>query len=323
MSATKLRAGESFTVNIKGVGWTELDNGFAMTYDNAYAGYACGFNSNGDVTLELVATGGPGTHLIDLYPMVYAGKDAKWWYWTPVLTYARDFPRCHWVIACRPSGWQSLSSTNPRLTWQEVLCISATSLVRRGLPLLAEEAPALALAGCNEVKQSDYDALKAQLSAKEQAPRRSAAKAHRPTEAAQPPHRPAAQTTSSPFSAPASHHPWTLFLFRTPCRYQCPPGCRPRTNSQWGRTLCTWSMAALTPSKYGLIASLGCVQQNVFKRGMKMVFCIEFYDMATGKRVTPQDQAIVKVKLGSGEEILLSFSRRGGPSGPPDAPGNG
>ena len=92
VSATKLRAGESFTVNIKGVGWTELDNGFAMTYDNAYAGYACGFNSNGDVTLELVATGGPGTHLIDLYPMVYAGKDAKWWYWTPVLTYSRDFP---------------------------------------------------------------------------------------------------------------------------------------------------------------------------------------------------------------------------------------
>jgi hypothetical protein len=92
VSATQLRAGESFTVNIKGVGWTELDNGFAMTYDNAYAGYACGFNSNGDVTLELVATGGPGTHLIDLYPMVYAGKDTKWWYWTPVLTYSRDFP---------------------------------------------------------------------------------------------------------------------------------------------------------------------------------------------------------------------------------------
>src|SRR5262249_16653461 len=76
VSATRLRAGESFTVKINGVGWTELDNGFAVTYDNAYAGYACGFNSNGDVTLELVATGGPGTHLIDLYPMVYAGKDA-------------------------------------------------------------------------------------------------------------------------------------------------------------------------------------------------------------------------------------------------------
>jgi len=42
--------------------------------------------------------------------------------------------------------------------------------------------------------------------------------------------------------------------------------------------------------------------------------------VATGKRVTPQDQAIVKVKLGSGEEIPLGFSRRGGRSGPPDAP---
>ena len=147
----------------------------------------------------------------------------------------------------------------------DISCAARSAVAGRG-------ALALALAGCNEVKQSDYDALKAQLSAKEQA-LAAAQQKLTDTEAAQHcPHRPAAQTTSSPFSAPASHHPWTLFLFRTPCRYQCPPGCRPRTNSQWGRTLCTWSMAALTPSKYGLIASLGCVQQNVFKRGMKMVF---------------------------------------------------
>ena len=43
------------------------------------------------------------------------------------------------------------------------------SLVRRGLPLLAGGILTLVLAGCNEVKQSDYDALKAQLNAKEQA----------------------------------------------------------------------------------------------------------------------------------------------------------
>ncbi len=79
-------------IQLKGIGWTELDNGFAMTYDNAFVGYACGFNSNGDVTLQVPATGGPGTHLIDLYPMVYAGKDKKAWYWTPVLTFAQDFP---------------------------------------------------------------------------------------------------------------------------------------------------------------------------------------------------------------------------------------
>jgi len=92
VSATRVKAGDTVTVHLKGLGWTELDNGVAMTYDNAFAGYACGFNSDGDVTLQVVATGAPGTHLIDLYPMVYAGKDKKWWYWTPVLTYDRDFP---------------------------------------------------------------------------------------------------------------------------------------------------------------------------------------------------------------------------------------
>jgi hypothetical protein len=92
VSATRVKAGDTVVVHLKGIGWTELDNGVAMTYDNAFAGYACGFNSDGDVTLQVIATGAPGTHLIDLYPMVYAGKDAKWWYWTPVLTYDRDFP---------------------------------------------------------------------------------------------------------------------------------------------------------------------------------------------------------------------------------------
>ena len=57
---------------------------------------------------------------------------------------------------------------------------------------------------------------------------------------------------------------------------------------------------------------------------MKMVFRIEFYDMATGKRVTPQDQAIVKVKLGSGEEIPLNFqSSRLAAVARPTPPGNG
>ncbi len=92
VSARQVEAGETVTLHLKGIGWTELDNGFAMTYDNAHIGYACGFNSNGDVVIQVLATGAPGTHLIDLYPMVYAGQDAKDWYWAPVLTYADDFP---------------------------------------------------------------------------------------------------------------------------------------------------------------------------------------------------------------------------------------
>ncbi|MBI2829211.1 MAG: hypothetical protein HYX77_08085, partial [Acidobacteria bacterium] len=53
VTPTRVKAGEQFKIQIKGVGWTELDNTVAVTYDNAYLGYACGFNSNGDVTLYI------------------------------------------------------------------------------------------------------------------------------------------------------------------------------------------------------------------------------------------------------------------------------
>jgi hypothetical protein len=70
-----------------------LDNTVAVTYDNASIGYACAFNTNGDVTMNLVASGHPGTHLIDIYPAIYKGKDrVPLNYQTPFLTYARDFP---------------------------------------------------------------------------------------------------------------------------------------------------------------------------------------------------------------------------------------
>jgi hypothetical protein len=89
----RVKVGETFTIQIKGVGWTELDNTVAVTYDNAAMGYACGFNSNGDVTINLIATGHRGTHVIDLYPAIYKGRDrVPWNYQTPFLTYARDFP---------------------------------------------------------------------------------------------------------------------------------------------------------------------------------------------------------------------------------------
>ena len=89
----RVKVGETFTIQIKGGGWTELDNTVAATYDNASIGYACAFNSNGDVTINLVATGHPGTHLIDIYPAIYKGRDkVPWNYQTPFLTYARDFP---------------------------------------------------------------------------------------------------------------------------------------------------------------------------------------------------------------------------------------
>ncbi|MBI2830352.1 MAG: hypothetical protein HYX81_04245, partial [Chloroflexi bacterium] len=92
--AKKVKAGELITIQMKGIGWTELDNGVAVTYDNSYVGLACGFNSNGNITLYLNATGGPGTHIIDIYPMIYEGHPNKqvFNYEVPQLTALQDNP---------------------------------------------------------------------------------------------------------------------------------------------------------------------------------------------------------------------------------------
>jgi hypothetical protein len=87
-------AGTPVTIHLKGVGWTEYDNIYVATYDNAYMGYACGFNSRGDVVINFTATGKPGAHLIDLYPGIYQGPptEPQQLYRLPQLTYADDHP---------------------------------------------------------------------------------------------------------------------------------------------------------------------------------------------------------------------------------------
>ena len=95
VSSVVVREGQPFTIHLDGVGWTQLDNTVGVDYDNSYIGYGCGFNSNGDVLLHLYATGGPGTHLIDLYPMLYSLSPSfadTPYGMVPVLTYARDEP---------------------------------------------------------------------------------------------------------------------------------------------------------------------------------------------------------------------------------------
>jgi hypothetical protein len=87
-------AGRPVTIHLKGVGWTEYDNIYVATYDNAYMGYACGFNSQGDVVINFTATGEPGPHLIDFYPGIYQGPptEPQQLYRLPQLTYADDHP---------------------------------------------------------------------------------------------------------------------------------------------------------------------------------------------------------------------------------------
>jgi hypothetical protein len=89
-----VRRGETFDIQLKGVGWTEYDNILNLTYDNAYLGYACGFTSQGDVLVTLTATGAPGVHTIDFYPGLFKGPAdmPQQLYRLPQLTYLDDHP---------------------------------------------------------------------------------------------------------------------------------------------------------------------------------------------------------------------------------------
>jgi hypothetical protein len=96
MSPMSGPAGTPVTIHLKGVGWTDYDNIYVATYDNGYMGYACGFNSQGDVIVNFTATGAPGIHLIDFYPGIYQGPEgAQQLYRLPQLTYADDHPGNH------------------------------------------------------------------------------------------------------------------------------------------------------------------------------------------------------------------------------------
>jgi hypothetical protein len=75
------------------VGWTETANIYTVVYDNNYIGYACAFNSQGDVEIFLKASGEPGWHFIDLYPAIYKGKETRPLnFRIPQLSYAHDHP---------------------------------------------------------------------------------------------------------------------------------------------------------------------------------------------------------------------------------------
>jgi hypothetical protein len=85
--------GATFRIHLKGVGWTETANIVHVVYDNSYIGYACAFNSQGDVELIMKATGEPGWHFIDLYPGIYKGRETRPNnFRIPQLTYADDHP---------------------------------------------------------------------------------------------------------------------------------------------------------------------------------------------------------------------------------------
>ncbi len=87
-------AGTMALFHVKGVGWTETANIYTVVYDNAYVGFACGFNSQGDIQIYLPLSGEPGYHFVDFYPAIYRGEDIRGAvnFRLPQLTYADDHP---------------------------------------------------------------------------------------------------------------------------------------------------------------------------------------------------------------------------------------
>jgi len=86
-------SGTKVKLQLKGVGWTETEQIYHMVVDNSFAGYACAFQSAGDITIETVISGEPGWHFIDLYPGIYRGAETRPAnYKIPQLTALDDHP---------------------------------------------------------------------------------------------------------------------------------------------------------------------------------------------------------------------------------------
>ena len=93
LSVDRGPAGTKTTVHLKGVGWTETEQIYHVVVDNAFSGYACAFQSKGDLTIFLTMSGAPGWHYIDMYPGIYQGSETRPAnYKMPQLTALADHP---------------------------------------------------------------------------------------------------------------------------------------------------------------------------------------------------------------------------------------
>jgi hypothetical protein len=77
-------------------------------------------------------------------------------------------------------------------------------------------------------------------------------------------------------------------------------------------------LASAEPSQFGELASPGCVTDSVYKRGMKVVFRFELYDLDNKVRLTSADGTTAQVTLPDGTALAAAFMPRGDPSAPAD-----
>lgn len=85
-------AGTTITVRVAAGGWTHYDNNVAITYDNAFLGFACSFNSQGNISVYVQAQGGVGRHIIGVHPALYYGPSEGPTPWKHPLLNPNDLP---------------------------------------------------------------------------------------------------------------------------------------------------------------------------------------------------------------------------------------
>jgi hypothetical protein len=77
----------------------------------------------------------------------------------------------------------------------------------------------------------------------------------------------------------------------------------------------TLTASAVTPA--GLVSVPGCVQDTIYKRGMRVVWRFQVFDIDRGKQLTPNDSANVQIRVQNINPIQASFTPIGGqPSNP-------
>jgi cell division protein FtsB len=79
------------------------------------------------------------------------------------------------------------------------------------------------------------------------------------------------------------------------------------------------TLATTRQSVFGYVATVSCVPSGVFKRGQRIVWRFEVFDMKAGKRLIDRDEPNIKIVLPHGEELAARFSQRAG-GRVPDAP---
>ncbi|MBW7881303.1 MAG: hypothetical protein H3C34_01470 [Caldilineaceae bacterium] len=102
----------------------------------------------------------------------------------------------------------------------------------------------------------------------------------------------------------------------TPLPAGATPPPRPTTPAEYDEAVdfafYVETLVTTRQSEFGYAATLSCVPSGVFKRGQRIVWRFEVFDITAGKRLIDRDEPTVTVVLPHGEELTARFSQRAG-----------